>query len=87
MYRPLKYGNTTSELFKSVSGMDPGGFLNGCGGGGGVDLIKFLYVFEKTGPNKQNTASDQGLRCLPLIQQFYTAFKGSKIDLLKRNIR
>ena len=64
-----------------IAGADPGWFL--CGGGGGVHLIKLpysLYVFGKTGLNKQcspdqapqNAASDQGLHCLPLIQQFYT---------------
>ena len=34
----------------------------------------------------QNAASDQGLHCWPLTQQFYT-HSGSKMDLLKRSTR
>ena len=45
----------------------------------GIDLLKlpfFFYVLGQTLANSvdpdQNAASDQGLHCLPLIQQFYT---------------
>ena len=44
-------------------------------------FLYLLYVFGQIDPNKnsvdlkqtpQNAASDQGLQCLPLIQQYYT---------------
>ena len=54
----------------------------GRGGGGGVIKLPCLFfIFVKTGLSKQfrprsdalqNVACDQGLHCLPLIQQFYT---------------
>ena len=34
----------------------------------------------------QNAASDQGLRCLPIIQHFYTHSQVVKKDLFKRNL-
>ena len=63
--------------------------------GGGVDLmIKLPYSIKRQAwansidPDQtpQNAASDQGLHCKPLIQQFYT-FILSKIDLLKKSVR
>ena len=59
-----------------------------------VDKIMYLlYVFERQTENSVdpdqtplNAASDQGLHCLPLIQQFYT-LTGSKSDVLKKEQR
>ena len=44
--------------------------------------------WDKTGRSKQyrtrsDAASDQGLHCLPLIQQFLETPQGCKMDLFK----
>ena len=60
----------------------------------GVDLIilpYLIYVFGLTGLSKQcrpdqtpqNAASDQGLLCLPLIQQVYTHSYVVKYELVE----
>ena len=61
-----------------------------------MDLLKLSYCTcsdrqawaNSVDPDQtpRSAASDQGLHCLPLIQQFYI-FTGSKMDLLKRSIR
>ena len=74
-------------------GGDSGWFLKG------FNLIKLpylLYVFGQTSLSKQcrppdqtprSAASDLGIYCLPLSQQFLHTFPRSKMDLLKRSIR
>ena len=64
------------------------------GGMLGFDLIKLTYstylerqaCANNADPDQtlQNVASDQGLYCLPRIQQFYIHSKVVKIDLWKR---
>ena len=85
-----------------LPGVDLGGFLRRGRVGGGFDLIILpysTYSDRQTWTNSvdpdqtpQNAASDQGLHCLPLTQQFsihsrvVNTFTCSKMDLLKRSI-
>ena len=55
-----------------------------------MKLPYLLYVYKQAWANGvdpdemlQNTASHQGLPCLPLIQQFFNTTSGSELYLLK----
>ena len=81
---------TVTKQKQHLPGADFGCFLKW------FDLIKRTYsmysdrqtLANRVDPNQtsQKAASDQGLQCLPLNQQFDTLI-GSNVDLLKRSIR